>query len=544
MKILWLDINASFGHASLALPALHAQEREITDCVGNTIKTDWSVLSATTQADPGLMASQAVAMAPDLVVGTLWLFNHEVVTKILSRIKALRGDIPIVLGGPEFLGSNESFLRTHPYVDLVFRGEGEEAFWKWLPLSKERQFWGRVEGFCFLTPNGTYHDGGKARVEQFEALNPPEQSHFFDVSKPFVQLESSRGCSNHCAFCVSGSDAPVRNIAMDALEKRLQALRSKNVREIRLLDRTFNGDARRACSLLSLFASKFPDMRFHLEVHPARLTPEIRLLLLAAPAGSLHIEAGVQSLRPEVLKGCGRSGTVEATLDGLRFLAGNTHFDTHADLIAGLPGYSLHALLGDIVQLASLGVAEIQLELLKVLPGTRMRAEAAKRQLCYAPDPPYEVLSSDAMPPEALQTAARWSRILDLFYNTTAFHHLTIALFSYSPSFLTDFLAFLEPLGVLDKPISLEHRGRLLFAFCERSAPSLCDVVTVAWLKAGLSVQKEPGGRVEPWKGELPAGAPADREVKWYRLTMPHSALFLGYDRSRRMNVPLYLLEV
>ncbi|MGE4569379.1 MAG: B12-binding domain-containing radical SAM protein, partial [Bacteroidales bacterium] len=89
MKILWLDINASYGHASLALPAIHAQQRELRDSKGFVIETDWSVLSATTQADPGFLAAEAVAGKPDLVLTTLWLFTREMVLKVLSRIKAL-----------------------------------------------------------------------------------------------------------------------------------------------------------------------------------------------------------------------------------------------------------------------------------------------------------------------------------------------------------------------------------------------------------------------------------------------------------------------
>ena len=543
MKILWLDINASYGHASLALPAIHAQQREITDSKGCTIQTDWLVLSSTTQADPGWLAAEAVAGKPDLVLATLWLFTHEMVLKVLSRVKALHPSVKILLGGPEFLGTNEPFLRKHRYVDSVFRGEGEEAFWAWLPFWNRPSLWHAIIGFCFIDEQDRYHDGGTARVADFSALLPPEHSVFFDTDKPFVQVESARGCQNHCAFCVSGGDSPLRYVAMDILENRIASLRSKNIREIRLLDRTFNGDPDRACQLLRLFAEKFPDMRFHLEVHPARLTPDIRTLLQASPPDTLHIEAGVQSLQPEVIRACRRSGTVEATLEGLRFLAGNGHFETHADLIAGLPGYSFSALLSDIARLASLGVAEIQLELLKLLPGTRMRAEATSAGIRYAPDPPYEVLATDAISPDELQMARKLSRILDFFYNTAAFRNITIGLSGSYPGFFTDFLAFLNPMEVIDKPLSLEHRGRLLYAYCERFAPSFCYDVTVAWLKAGLSVQKEPGRKIEVWRGELPPGADKDPAVKWYRLTAGNRQLFVGYNRSRQMNVPLYLIE-
>ncbi|MGE4568943.1 MAG: DUF4080 domain-containing protein, partial [Bacteroidales bacterium] len=194
--------------------------------------------------------------------------------------------------------------------------------------------------------------------------------------------------------------------------------------------------------------------------------------------------------------------------------------------------------------LASLSLAEIQLELLKVLPGTRMRAEAASAGVRYAPDSPYEVLATDAITPDGLQTARKLSRILDLFYNSAVFRHVTIGLSASSPTFFADLLTYPEAPEVLEKPLSLEHRGRLLYAYCERFASSFCYDVTVAWLKAGLSVHKEPGGAVEVWRGELPPDADHSPAVKWYRLASAAKCLYIGYDRSRQMNIPLYLIEV
>ena len=46
MKILWLDLNSSYAHASLALPALHAQ-------VMHDPSLEWGVVSATINENPG-----------------------------------------------------------------------------------------------------------------------------------------------------------------------------------------------------------------------------------------------------------------------------------------------------------------------------------------------------------------------------------------------------------------------------------------------------------------------------------------------------------
>ena len=69
---------------------------------------------------------------PDIIAATNWLFNHEQLLHIVSRAKALLPQCCVVMGGPEFLGDNEAFLRKNPFVSCVFRGEGEEVFPQWL----------------------------------------------------------------------------------------------------------------------------------------------------------------------------------------------------------------------------------------------------------------------------------------------------------------------------------------------------------------------------------------------------------------------------
>ena len=61
-------------------------------------------------------------------------------------------------------------------------------------------------------------------------------------------------------------------------------------------------------------------MRFHLEIHPALLTEELKQELATLPTGLLHLEAGIQSLREEVLTISQRKGGLENALQGLSYL--------------------------------------------------------------------------------------------------------------------------------------------------------------------------------------------------------------------------------
>lgn len=484
MKILWLDLNSSYAHASLALPALHAQ-------VMHDPSLEWGVVSATINENPGMTAGEVVRQAPDILAATCWLFNHEVLMHVISRVKAMLPRCVVALGGPEFLGHNEDFLRTNRFVDCVFRGEGEETFPQWLACWQQPKEWTRITGLCFLDAERQYHDNGLSRVMAFDKLVNPEQSPFFNWSKPFVQLETTRGCFNTCAFCVSGGEKPVRTLSVEAIRERVRLIHEKGIRNIRVLDRTFNYQSHRAKALFDLFR-EFPDMRFHLEIHPALLSEELKQELASMPKGLLHLEAGIQSLHEEVLTVSRRAGKLADALEGLRYLCALDNMETHADLIAGLPLYHLSQIFDDVRTLAEYRAGEIQLESLKLLPGTEMRRRAEELGICYSPLPPYEVLQTREITPDELQTARQLSRLLDGFYNAPAWQEITRRLIVEEPDFLTRFLDHLIQIGVIDQPMGLERRGILLYHFCKEHYPLFLTAMSRAWIEAGMSLKKEP----------------------------------------------------
>ena len=489
MKILWIDLNSSYAHSSLALPALHAQ-------IMTDPSIEWEIVSATINENAGMIVDEIYHHQPDILAATTWLFNHEQLIHVASRVKALLPKTCLVLGGPEFLGDNEEFLRKNPFVDCVFRGEGEEVFPQWLTCWNHPEQWHTVPGLCYLTPYKEYKDNGIARVLNFAGLVPPEQSRFFNWSKPFVQLETTRGCFNTCAFCVSGGEKPVRTLSIESIRRRLQLIHAHGIKNVRVLDRTFNYNPRRAKELLRLFLEFHPDIRFHLEIHPALLSEELKEELSLLPKGLLHLEAGIQSLREPVLEKSRRMGKLSDALDGLRFLCALPNMETHADLIAGLPLYHLHEIFEDVRTLADYAEGEIQLESLKLLPGTEMRRRAEESGIKYSPLPPYEVLQTHEINVSELQTARQLSRLLDGFYNTPAWQALTRELILNDEQFLHRFLTYLTKANLIDQPMSLEKRGLILYEFCKQNYPEYQIQASIAWIEAGMSLKKLPAEKV------------------------------------------------
>lgn len=549
MKILWLDINSSYSHSSVALPAIHAQ-------VADRTEWEWSVVRGTINDSPGALAAAVAEHDPDLIAATFWLFTHKMQLEVLSRAVQLLDGVKVVCGGPEFLGDNEQFLRANPFVTAVFRGEGEVAVPKFLSSIDDETGWTEVEGLCWVSQmGGDYHDNGIAKVMDFSSLKYPEESRFFNWDKPFVQLETTRGCFNTCAFCVSGGDKPVRYQSIEQVKSRLENICAHGIKDVRVLDRTFNYDLDRACQMLDLFAEYDGRMRFHLEIHPSLLSDILKDKITSLPSGLLHLEAGIQSLDSTVLTESGRKGSLESSVNGLKFLCSSSNVQTHADLIAGLPGYSLEMLCSDINRLIETGVDELQVESLKVLPGTQMRTMAKEHGLRYSPLPPYEILKTSAMSPSDLKTAMQISRMLDFYYNCQTWQGVITKLISHDSSFVAGFTEHLRRIMVLDSPLSMERRGVILYEYCLENYSEMLSDVSQAWIKAGLSIKKSPAGEIIKIKnvyaflnegqyrviaeyGEL---LPTHR---YYLHSSPDRKFLFGYDSELHQPSPVFWASV
>lgn len=517
MNFIWLDINASWSHSSLALPALHANLSAETAAACNM-----KVVRGTIKSPVAQIVQEVAQLEPSYIFATGWLFNINYLNEVLARVSALCSPLGIFLGGPEFLGDNSHFLHAHPHITAVFKGEGEEMFEQFISsLLLGDYSWKDIKGFEYLLSGGScgeaIHTSAAVTVKDFKSVRCPEESPLFSWDKSFIQIETSRGCFNSCRFCVSGIDkSPVVDVPISTLRERFQTAADKGIKQIRLLDRTFNANAMRALQMLELFKEFAGMLNFHLEVHPALLFPlneseavkKLREKLMDMPAGLLHLEAGIQTLRQEVLDMCDRKGSCAQAVEGLKHLVGSSAFEVHADLIAGLPGYSYPQLVEDTLELMRIRPGEIQLESLKLLPGTWFRLNAESLGIRYSPLPPYEVLQTPAISYAQLGKAMTLSRILDLWFNDEKWREPFCAVFAPAAmadanvngtSLLDQLIEELHGTEYVTQPLSLENKGILLYRFCCKHAPSLAPLVSLQWVRIGLSIKKEPAENFVKW---------------------------------------------
>jgi hypothetical protein len=494
--LAFLAANASYVHTNLAASCL----RVCTDLD----RWEWHTIETTVNDDQWSTLERLIAVAPDVLAVSVYLFNRTFVARLLRRFRILRPECVIIGGGPEFLGSNEDVIMRDAWCDVIIRGEGEIAFRAWLDHFDEPSRWRTIPGVCFRD-GARYHDGGSAvSPEPLDDLPSPFEM-TGEVTKPFLQLETSRGCANTCSFCTSGGGR-VRRFSFDRVRSELATIRTTRVRQVRIVDRTFNDDPRRCLRLLAMMRDDFNDMAFHLEIDPARVTPALCAALADTAPGRFHLEAGVQSLQPAVYRAIGRRATVRRTLDGLSRLCALRRPAIHVDLIAGLPLATREGLLDDLRQVVRLGPDAIQIELLKVLPGTALRRDAQRLGLRFAPEPPYEILATPTMPHADLQWARRLILAVDWFYNPVALQPVIRQAAAAAADCWPRLVGFIIGRYAATTAPGLDARFKALDEFFNGDLAPCRQRLHYAWIFNGFSA-RHGIANATGWKGAIPAGA-------------------------------------
>ena len=476
-KAVFLELNSSYSHSMPGYCLIRAlAEREAPEW-------SWGHVDATIKTPINEIIRDLEKTAPNVLLATGYIFNLELLLKICAEFKKINPELRVYLGGPSFLGNNEEFLQENPYITGVIRGD-ESSVPDLLNGNK-------TDGLCYIDRNGLYHDFGLSDYKkELDTLPSPYQMGIIHQGKAFYQLETSRGCGGACSFCTSSKSRGVKYHSLPRVKADLQALHTLGYRDIRLIDRTFNEDSKRATAMLETFREDFPDMRFHLEIHPGRLKEEVLAQLAEAPKGSLHLEAGIQSFDPLVLKNIRRPASAENTKKGLKTLLELDNLEIHADLIAGLPGQTLQSLLNDISEMLKLAPDEIQLENLKVLPGTELR-ENPPPNLHWNPKPPWQVMKTKEMTHENLTQAALYSYILDSWYNPPALINVFRFCSRRINDFFIKFCDFIEPYCDLNKgKMPLERRFDLLERFLEKQNEKSLELCRFAKIASGFRCKK------------------------------------------------------
>lgn len=440
MKIKLISVAIEKSNLSYPLGAL---------CIETAIKSD-KVLKNTTNVetllfdledDPKLIAYSIIKDNVDMVGLSIYLWNREWFDLFTNELKNLNSNILIFAGGSEVSANTNSFnLNTYKFL---IAGEGEEstviAIKKLLNNEK-------------LISNGIISkDNPKLSYSPNIDLTSLKSPLLNKCCDPFlyedcsILWEMTRGCPFRCGFCFESKGLrSVRNYPFERIEKELDYIVKSGVKDVFVLDPTFNIDKKRTLKILNLIKDKAPFIHFTFEIRAELLDQE---LALAFSNIFCSLQIGLQSIHSDVLKSVNRNFNKSLFKEKISLLE-KLNLVYGLDLIIGLPNDNIKLFKESLDFTVFCKPSNIDIFILSLLPGTKIYEDVYKFKIEYNHNSPYTFIESPSYSKEDIDEALKIKRGCDYFYtkgNAVMFIKVICDTFEMTPSDLFyDFNIFLE----------------------------------------------------------------------------------------------------
>lgn len=439
MKTLLIAINAKYEHESLAVWCLNAACLKAD--ISATVK-QYSINDSIQRIWASLLEE-----SPDVAAFSCYIWNRELVVKLISDLRKAKPECTIIVGGPEvsYEGSENEFYSIG--ADFVIKGEGEEKFPLLLKALAKKNLILVKE--VLEKPDPCTKQG---------YTSPYVDAYLERIKDRIAYIESSRGCPYRCSYCLSSESTGLEYYPLEMIKEDIKKLVSAKAKVIKFVDRSFNVNEEHSLKIWD-FIREFENKRitFHFEINPDILTKRQMESLLSMPAGLVQLEAGIQSVNPETLKGVSRVMNVQKAVENLKTLMSKGNLHIHVDLIAGLPYEDMDSFRESFNAIYQIGAHHLQLGFLKLLHGTRIRREADLHGYKYRDYPPYEVIENKYITSAEILQIKGIEEALDRTLNSGRFTYTLKYLENYfiEPFYLyKGFAEFLKSIGRLHQPIA------------------------------------------------------------------------------------------
>ena len=394
MKTVFLAINSQYVHTLLAPRYLKANSSLPVEIIETNVNTQLSTLFA-----------QLYSLKPDVVAISCYIFNISFVDRLLQDIRLYLPNVKIILGGYEVAFDTDEYLDV---ADYIIKGEGDFVFGRLLQDIES----GRGE-YPKIIEAG--------QVENLDDIVSPYDDEYASMGDTrILYMESSRGCPYRCSYCMSGGTKP-RTFSLERTFDDYRKLMKYNPRQIKMVDRTFNFDVKRATKIFAWLIDNYGDSNtnFHFEMAPELFDEEMFTTLARAKKGLFQFEIGVQSFNAETLTAVGRNANVEKIASNLARLKAMGNIHIHTDLIAGLPHEDYDSFVKGFDRLYEMGGDNLQLGFLKVLKGSRLASEG--EGYIVGTLPPYEIVSSPCLTYDQILQLKTCESALERYHNSGRF---------------------------------------------------------------------------------------------------------------------------
>ncbi|MDI9338957.1 MAG: DUF4080 domain-containing protein [Sediminibacterium sp.] len=403
MKVLLTTLNAKYIHVNLAIRLLYQLNKEREGLA-------WKEF--TIKEDPDEIADFCTGF--DIIAFSCYIWNITPTLVVARKIKALRPDCKILLGGPEVSYDYDAIIRL-PEVDFIIAGEGEVAFSDFLTHYPDLAI---VPNLIFKTAEGVQVNRSAPQFDltHFTDCLPYAGDDPSTLANRVLYIETSRGCPYKCEFCLASLDNKVRYLPDVHIKSTLLYL-MQHGKVIKFLDRTFNIKKDFTLGIFRFILEHHrPENVFQFEITADILHPDIIAFIHEhVPKGLFRFEIGIQTVNQKANLEVSRKQNFEKTKKIIQSLQDKV--EMHLDLIVGLPLDYWNDIKFSFEEVFKLFAPELQLGFLKFLKGTPVREKYEQYDFVFDPEPPYQLIRSRFLSEEELHKIEALEHGLEIYWN-------------------------------------------------------------------------------------------------------------------------------
>ena len=414
MKVLLVAINARYVHTNLAVRYLSS----------NLEHHDVQVQEYTINHYSHEILEKIFTTGADVIAFSCYIWNIELVLKVVASLKKVHPESVIVLGGPEVSYDSEKVMKQNDAIDFILSGEADVSFSVLMDALENNDDYTGIPQLTFRARGKVYASPPVTDMKHENQIPVAyKDDHGFNPHQIYY-YETSRGCPYHCQFCLSGNDTGLILMPLQRVYRDLSLFINHQVKQVKFVDRTFNVVPERTLSIWRFIKENDNGItNFHFEISTSSLTEEMMDFLETVPEGLFQFEIGVQTTNEEALEAIHRRTDLNADFHKIRRLKRMNTIHLHVDLIAGLPHEDFFSFRQSFNQVFNLNTDMLQLGFLKLLKGSGLRSKQLEYEYVYQDEPPYEVLSTHKMTFGELLRLKGIENVLERYWNTGKFRN-------------------------------------------------------------------------------------------------------------------------
>lgn len=190
---------------------------------------------------------------PDFLAFSSMTIQHNWVLDITKYLRDIGIAIPIIIGGPH--ATFFPHIIESPQIDILCRGEGEEALVELLGFSDKNLDYSNIKNLWVKRENRIYKNEIRELWRDLDTLAFPDRQLYakypYFNDKPYEIFMATRGCPFACNFCFNHAEREIykdkgkftrSRSVKNLIEEIISVRKKRNIKMVMFTDSTFNLD--------------------------------------------------------------------------------------------------------------------------------------------------------------------------------------------------------------------------------------------------------------------------------------------------------------